>query len=109
VLTYLISNGTCINSSKEIAPDVVLDLLETYYPNWQEDHAIPPEDSQMAIRSIAERSSAQWVAIMGTPEEAQAREMREAEERRAAKKLETQQRKQTPAILPTARTRRIFE
>lgn len=127
VLSHLC--GYDLKSSYDIPSSTVSELLEIYFPKWQESETLPPKDSQETIRAIAERCSEELIEQRGTPEEfhakleaeqnarhaikeaAKAERIRQHEEKQRIKR-ERQAKKKTqeqlPVVLPTTRTRRIF-
>lgn len=116
-------------STREIPPNVINELLEIYFPNWQIEGSLPPEDSQSTLREIAVQCSQQLVEELGdfdeyiaklrtaeyarheAKEAAKAERIRKYEEQQRLKK-ERQAKKKAQTkplpVLPTERKRRIF-
>lgn len=121
-------SGNDIKSSLEIPISTVTELLEIYFPAWQDPDSYPSKDDQQIIHDIAEQCLVHIIEEFGPPEEYYARLEAENNARHAAKeaakaerirlhnerekkKREANKKEQpaTLAVLPTVRQRRVFE
>jgi len=85
IITRLAGLKDKLKSSKDLPPETVIQLLDHYFPDWQNPDGVPPEWSCAAVRKLAVEVTNQLVAILGTSEQWHAQLEAELEQRRAEK------------------------
>lgn len=68
VLSHISNTTGLLSSSNDLSIQEISNLLDAYFENWRLFEAMPTEDESQHMRTLCEKFSRQWVAILGEPD-----------------------------------------